>query len=90
MLAGSLFHSLGAAIENVSGDEVVTLYFKCCGHPAKVYLLRKESNAEKFIVGEDAKWRSGVIGNYKKGNYRVALIARHATSEIIDAIEEVT
>ncbi len=77
---------IGAAVEDVAGEEVVTLMFECCGRPVKVYVLLRDSAAEHVIQQADAEWKGGVRAQAKKGNYRLALVSKHGAADILDAI----
>jgi hypothetical protein len=77
---------IGANIENIDGDEIVTLYFDCCGSPVKVYILPKESNAEKFVQKKDSSWNDNIKAQSKSGNYRLALIAKHGGMNILSSL----
>jgi hypothetical protein len=79
---------VGAALENIAGDEVVAVYFDCCGELAKVYFLPKESRAEKFMAQEDKKWHSGIVENVERGDYSIALVSQHSAGEILDSISD--
>jgi hypothetical protein len=77
---------IGAGVEMIGNEEVVTLLFDCCGYPVKVYVLPKDSSAEKIVLDEDAKWKDGIRVQTKEGNYRLALVSKHGGNNILDAI----
>ena len=77
---------IGASLEKVGNEEVVTLLFNCCGFPVKIYVLPKGSAAEKFVVAEDTAWKKGIEGQVKKGEYRLALVSAHGAMDILEAI----
>ena len=77
---------IGAGVEIVAGEEVVTLLFTCCGRPAKVYLLPKDSAAEKFIVNDSNDWKGSIQALVKKGNYRLAVSSPHDSESLLTYI----
>lgn len=74
---------IGAGMEIVAGEEVVTLLFTCCGRPAKVYLLPKGSKAEKLVMNDDKDWKTGIQAMVKKGNYRLAVSSPHNSESLL-------
>lgn len=79
---------IGAGIELVAGEDVVTLMFTCCGRPAKVYLLPKGSKAEELIVNDNKDWKSSIQALVKKGNYRLAVSSPHNSESILNYINQ--
>ena len=77
---------VGAGIETIAGEEVVTLLFTCCGRPAKVYVLQKGSGAEKFIVNDDKDWKNSIQAQAKRGSYRLAVSSPHNAESILKYI----
>ena len=77
---------IGATMEVIAGEEVVTLLFECCGRPVKVYVLPRNSAAERMVQNEDNSWKGGIQGSSKRGNYRLALVSKHAGLDILNAI----
>ncbi|MCM8542921.1 MAG: hypothetical protein NE328_21820 [Lentisphaeraceae bacterium] len=75
---------IGAGVEKVAGEEVVTLLFTCCGRPAKVYLIPKGSKAEEMIIHDD----SGIQAMVKKGNYRLAVSSPHNSESLLAYINQ--
>ena len=73
-------------MEDVAGESVVTLMFECCGRPVKVYVLPRNSAAERAIQQADAEWKGGVRAQAKKGNYRLALVSKHGAVDILGSI----
>ena len=74
---------IGAAVEMIAGEEVVTLMFTCCGRPAKIYLLPKGSDAERLILEDDKEWKSSIQAQAKKGNYRLAVSSPHNSESLL-------
>lgn len=77
---------IGAGLELIAGEEVVTLMFTCCGRPAKVYILPKNSVAEKTILNDNKDWKSSIQALVKKGNYRLAVSSPHNSESILNSI----
>ncbi len=80
---------IGAGIERIAGEEVVTLMFTCCGRPAKIYLLPKGSNAEKLILEDDKEWKSSIQAQAKKGNYRLVVSSPHNSESLLAYINHI-
>jgi hypothetical protein len=78
---------IGAAYENIGGEKVVAVYFECCGKPAVVFILPKDGNAEKIILQENADWKSGIVANARKGEYRLALLSGHNSPELLELLD---
>ena len=74
---------IGAGIEKVAGEEVVTLMFTCCGRPAKVYLLRNGSRAEELMVNDGKAAKGSIQALVKKGNYRLAVSSPHDSVSLL-------
>jgi len=72
---------LGAGVELVAGEEVVTLLFECCGKPVKILVLPKNSKAQRIV----AKSSSGVVASVN--NYQLALFSKHSTPELFKFIK---
>ena len=77
---------IGAGVEIIAGDEIVTLLFQCCGEPVKVYVLPRDSAAEKKVHDHDSDWKDGVKGQTRMGNYRLAVVSKHGGVDILSAI----
>lgn len=77
---------IGAGVEKIAGEEVVTLLFSCCGRPAKVYILPKDSKAEELMVDDNKDWKSSIQALVKKGGYRLALSSPHDSESILSFI----
>ena len=74
---------IGAGVEIIGGEEVVTLMFTCCGRPAKVYVLPRGSSAEKLILEDDKEWKSSIQAQAKKGDYRLAVSSPHNSESLL-------
>ncbi|MCH2206947.1 MAG: hypothetical protein MK132_13905 [Lentisphaerales bacterium] len=86
---GNAVNLLGAAVEKIAGDEVVTLYFDCCGKPVKIFLMPNEGEASKFIEQQDLAGTDGIVENTVKGDYRLAIVSTHNASELVDSISAI-
>ena len=86
---GNAVNLLGAAVEKVAGDEVVTLYFDCCGEPVKIFLMPNDSEASRFIMEQDQEGTDGIVENTVKGDYRLAIVSTHNASELVNSIYEI-
>ena len=77
---------VGAGVEMIANEKVVTLYFTCCGRPAKVYVLPKGSAAEQLIANDDKDWKESIQSQARRGNYRLAVSSPHNSESILTYI----
>lgn len=77
---------IGASIEIIADEEVVTLMFTCCGRPAKVYILPRKSKAEDCMVEDCKGWKNSIQALVKKGNYHLAVASPHNSESILKYI----
>ena len=83
---GNPVNLLGASVESMAGDDVVTLYFACCGEPVKIFLIPSDSSADKFMQEQEASGVEGIVENVSRGDYRVAVVSSHNASDLVDSI----
>ena len=83
---GNPVNLLGASVESMAGDDVVTLYFACCGEPVKIFLIPNDSSADKFMQEQQASGVDGIVENVARGEYRVAVVSSHNASDLVGSI----
>ncbi|MCM8534375.1 MAG: hypothetical protein NE334_00400 [Lentisphaeraceae bacterium] len=77
---------VGAAIEKVAGDDVVSIYFNCCGKPGKVYLVPENGKSDLFLQNEKKKSHGSAMKLANKGKYTAVYVSTHKDAGVLSAL----
>lgn len=68
--------AIGAATSHPNDEDVVEMFFECCGHPIKV-LLAERGSAAAMMIGEAVGNENDIQATRTVGRYLIAIVAEH-------------
>ena len=71
----------GMRYASFAGEDIVELYYTCCGKPVDIMLVKKGSKAEEALASDVNKSRIQAIKDV--GDYRAALLSIHPSSDVL-------
>ncbi|MCM8530628.1 MAG: hypothetical protein NE330_05645 [Lentisphaeraceae bacterium] len=77
---------VGAAIEKVAGDDVVSIYFNCCGEPGKIYLVPENGESAVFLQNEKKKSHGSAMKLATKGKYKAVYVSTHKDAGVLASL----